>query len=75
MPKQKTNKGLMKRIKITKSGKVKFKRAFGRHLKSHKPGSQVRSYRRARYATAGDVRRLQPITPRKITAVVRKPGD
>ena len=45
MPKNKPNKGLLKRIRITKSGKVKFRRAFGRHLKSHKSGKLLRSYR------------------------------
>ncbi len=32
MPKQKTHKGLSKRIKITGTGKVKHKRSGGSHL-------------------------------------------
>lgn len=36
MPKQKTHKGLSKRIKITASGKVRHKRAGGSHLMSGK---------------------------------------
>ena len=32
MPKQKPHKGLLKRVRITKSGKIKMHRAFGRHL-------------------------------------------
>ncbi|MEM7230117.1 MAG: 50S ribosomal protein L35 [Planctomycetota bacterium] len=58
MPKNKPNKGLLKRIRITKSGKVKMRRAFGRHLRSHKSGTTMRSYRRPKYATPGDARRV-----------------
>lgn len=59
MPKVKPNKGLLKRIKITKSGKVKFNKAFGRHRRSHKPGTLLRSYRRAKTAHASDLGRIQ----------------
>jgi large subunit ribosomal protein L35 len=43
MPKQKTHKGLAKRVKITASGKVKRKKAFGGHLMSGKSGNRCRS--------------------------------
>jgi large subunit ribosomal protein L35 len=36
MPKQKTHKGLRKRVKVTGSGKVKFKRSGAGHLMSSK---------------------------------------
>ncbi len=36
MPKQKTHKGLSKRVKITAGGKVRHKRAGGSHLMSGK---------------------------------------
>ncbi|MDH4239691.1 MAG: 50S ribosomal protein L35 [Phycisphaerae bacterium] len=36
MPKQKTHKGLSKRVKITASGKVKYRRSGGGHLMSTK---------------------------------------
>ncbi len=36
MPKQKTHKGLSKRVKITASGKVKYRRSCGGHLMSGK---------------------------------------
>ena len=32
MPKQKAHKGLRKRVKVTATGKVKFKRSCGGHL-------------------------------------------
>ena len=61
MPKNKPNKGLLKRIRITKSGKIKFRRAFGRHLRSHKNGKTMRSYRKAIYAKAGEVSRVRAL--------------
>ncbi len=42
MPKQKTHKGLKKRIKVTASGKLKRKRAFGSHLMSGKNAKRRR---------------------------------
>jgi len=42
MPKQKTHKGLSKRIKITGSGKVKRKKSCGSHLMSTKNAKRRR---------------------------------
>ena len=42
MPKQKTHKGLSKRIKITASGKVRYKRSYGSHLMSDKNAKRRR---------------------------------
>ncbi|MHC4122223.1 MAG: 50S ribosomal protein L35 [Planctomycetota bacterium] len=42
MPKQKTHKGLQKRVKVTASGRVKHKRAFGGHLMSGKNAKRRR---------------------------------
>ena len=59
MPKQKPHKGLLKRVRITKSGKIKFQRACGRHLRSHKSASATRSYRLPAFAHASDAKRLR----------------
>ena len=48
MPKNKSHKGLLKRVKITKSGKVRFRAPNSRHLKSNKEGTEVQSYRKNR---------------------------
>ncbi|MBN1796359.1 MAG: 50S ribosomal protein L35 [Sedimentisphaerales bacterium] len=48
MPKQKTHKGLKKRVKVTASGKVKHKKAGAGHLMSSKNAK-----RRRRLSTAG----------------------
>jgi len=42
MPKQKTHKGLKKRVKVTASGKVKYKRSYGGHLMSGKSAKRRR---------------------------------
>ncbi len=64
MPKQKTHKGLKKRIKITATGKVKHKRAGGGHLMSSKNAK-----RRRRIATAGI---LKPMEAKRIKAAMGK---
>ncbi len=46
MPKQKTKKGVVKRMKLTKSGKVKRRKAFTSHLmvrRSRKRKRQLRA--------------------------------
>lgn len=66
MPKHKSHKGLLKRIKITKSGKVRFKPPNSRHLKSNKTGEQVQSYRRNGFARRGIIGRLQLMLQRPL---------
>lgn len=68
MPKNKSHKGLLKRIKITKSGKVGFGRPHSRHLKSNKTGEQVQSYRKRRYARSGDMGALEKLLFRPLTS-------
>jgi len=52
MPKQKTHKGLSKRVKVTGSGKVKYKKAFTGHLMSSKSSKRKRSLSKAGMMTA-----------------------
>ncbi len=66
MPKNKPNKGLLKRIRITKSGKIKFRRAFGRHLRSHKAGKLMRSYRKPMFAKTSEVKRVRALLFTKV---------
>jgi large subunit ribosomal protein L35 len=42
MPKQKAHKGLRKRVKVTATGKVKFKRSCGGHLMRSKNAKRRR---------------------------------
>lgn len=43
MPKQKTHKGLKKRVKVTATGKVMYKRSCGGHLMSSKNAKRRRN--------------------------------
>ena len=46
MPKQKTHKGLKKRVKVTSRGLIKRRRAGGRHLLASKNAKRKRQNRR-----------------------------
>ncbi len=46
MPKMKTHKGLLKRVKVTANGKVKFKSRNSGHLMSGKSGNRCRNLRK-----------------------------
>ena len=67
----------MKRVRFTKSCKVKFRRSTGRHLRSRKSGKLKRSYRRPTFATAGDVRRIRAMLFKSLTtgAAAAAAGD
>ena len=43
MPKMKTHKGTAKRVKLTSTGKITRRRAFGNHLLSKKSKSRKRN--------------------------------
>jgi large subunit ribosomal protein L35 len=58
MPKLKTHKGTAKRVKVTKSGKIKRGQAFHGHLMTGKSGGRRRRLKRAVIATPGDAKRL-----------------
>jgi len=46
MPKMKTHKGLAKRIKISKTGKIKRRHAMSRHLLNKKSAKRKRRYKK-----------------------------
>jgi len=58
MPKLKSHKALLKRIRITAKGKVKVRRAFGGHLRSHKSGKLMRSYSEPNFVGKADIKRI-----------------
>lgn len=68
MPKLKSHKGLLKRVRITGRGKVKWHRAFAGHLMSHKTGAKKRDLKQTRCAKSGDIRRLQRMLHRPLVA-------
>ncbi len=58
MPKNKPHKGMLKRVRVTKTGKIKLQSAFGRHLRSHKSGQIIRRNRQPKYAQGPDASRI-----------------
>ena len=68
MSKMKSHKGLLKRVRITAKGKVKVRRAFGGHLRSHKSGKLMRSYSEANYVGKADIKRIGAMLKLRVTA-------
>lgn len=58
MPKLKTHKGLAKRIKVTKKGKLKRMQAFHRHLMTGKGGARRRHGKRSVIMAGAEAKRL-----------------
>lgn len=67
--KRKSHKALLKRVKITGRGKVKFHASNSGHLRSGKSPKRLRNLRNARYAKRGDMNRLQKMLNCKLTPV------
>ncbi len=59
MPKMKSKRALMKRIKITKSGKLIRKSAYTGHLSPNKTTKQKRHARKSRQISASDYKRIR----------------
>ena len=81
MPKNKSHKGLLKRIRVTKTGLVKHMRCGGKHLRSDKPGSRIRQFRLDTYMTTAEAKRLEMMLHRRLrgrnaprTALRRSPS-
>ena len=65
MPKLKTHKGIAKRIKITKGGKIKRRRANRSHLREKKSAKQKRRYRRTEDLSSKDKKIIKRLMPYK----------
>ena len=59
MPKMKSNRALMKRIKVTGSGKVKFVHAYKGHHAPYKTPKQSRQLRRSGILDRTDYKRIK----------------
>jgi large subunit ribosomal protein L35 len=66
MPKQKTHKGLLKRVRVTAKGKVKWKKPFKGHLMSCKSGDKLRQLRGFSLAKRPDIKRLEALLHRPL---------
>lgn len=56
MPKMKTHSSAKKRFKVTKTGKVKAKQAYARHMQMNKPKSMKRKAKGTDVLCAADAR-------------------
>lgn len=66
MPKNKSHKASLKRIRISKTGKVKHNRAFGKHLRSHKSGKRLRRLRTDKFMSSPEAKRLEKLLFRRL---------
>lgn len=58
MPKHKSHRGLRKRVRVSKNGKVKRHSGFAGHLMSGKSPSRRRGLRRAKVMAACDAKTI-----------------
>ena len=63
MPKIKTKRGAAKRLKVTKSGKIKMKKSKLRHILSSKTRKQKRRLRSATTLSKADESRVRKLIP------------
>ena len=63
MPKLKTNRGAAKRLKVTKNGKVKYQKAFKRHLLEHKTSKRKRQATQPGYIDASNIKQVKQLLP------------
>lgn len=66
MSKNKTHKGLLKRIRISKTGKVRHKMAGHKHLRSGKGGKRLRQMRQDPYMASADTKRIEKLVYRRL---------
>lgn len=66
MPKNKSHKASLKRIRLTKTGLVKHNRAFGKHLRSHKSGKRLRRLRTDKFMSNPEAKRLEKLLYRRL---------
>ncbi len=66
MSKNKSHKGTLKRVKVTKSGLVRHRRAFGQHLRSRKSGKRLRRLRQVKSMSNPEAKRLETLLFRRL---------
>ena len=63
MPKLKTKKAARKRFKVLKSGRIKRKKAFLRHILTSKRRNRKRTLRSATYVHSADEKAIKSLLP------------
>jgi large subunit ribosomal protein L35 len=64
--KAKPHKGLLKRIRITKTGKIRHRSANFKHLRSSKSGKRLRQLRKNPFISNADAKRLERLLFRRL---------
>ncbi len=66
MPKMKTHKGMLKRVRLTKTGKAKHAKAGFKHLRSAKSPRRLRRLRKGAFVSTADARRISRLIGRRV---------
>ena len=66
MPKSKPHKGLLKRVRISKTGKIRHRSSSHKHLRSGKGGKKLRQYRIDPFMASADAKRLEKLLFRRL---------
>jgi len=66
MSSNKPHKGILKRMRVTKSGKVKHKSANSKHLKSHKSGKRLQRLRKDSFLLSSETKGLELLLFRRL---------
>ena len=66
MPKNKPHKGILKRVRVSKTGKVRHRSAYHKHLRSGKGGKKLRQLRKDPYMANPDAKRLEKLLFRRL---------
>lgn len=81
MPKNRPHKGFLKRVRISKSGKVRHRSAYHKHLSSGKSGKRLRQLRKDRFCANPEAKRFEKLLFRRLrgrtqprTALRRSPN-
>jgi len=61
MPKIKTHKGASKRVRVTKTGKIKRRKAFQSHNLEKKSSTRKRVYRRSQGVAKADIKKIRKL--------------
>lgn len=61
--KMKTNKGAAKRMRVTGSGKVKRKKAFGRHIMRTKNAKRLKNIKSTAYVHSANISNTERLLP------------
>ncbi len=65
MVKLKTHSGAKKRFDISKSGKIKHKKAFARHILTKKSSNRMRKLRKSENLAGLDAKNIKKLIPYK----------